>query len=202
MTQFSTKECVIYAVFKSKSQNYEEVTCGCFGHFPVPGRLSTESSRVYGSAHRWILEEGYTTVGKKRAVCCWGSEWYSIFWGSVLVYDDCVIGVVPLEDQDLVYSVLVSILNFHDWASLQNTYFDLKKKLTKEYGKPKKSEETIATPVQSDAEKFQSVIDGWCDYKTTFMTEYGEVDLSIESFEGAPCMIIQYTDLENALKGK
>ena len=175
---------VVLAIFLClgvSAQNHLE-----FMGVPIDGSIKKISQQ--------LTEKGLFSLGEVNDI--------AYFMGTVLGYDDCVIGVVPLEDQDLAYSVLVSILNFSDWASLQNAYFDLKKKLTKEYGKPEKSEETIATPVQSDAEKFQSVIDGWCDYKTTFVTKYGEIDLSIESFEGLPCMIIQYTDEENALKGK
>lgn len=120
--------------------------------------------------------------------------------GSFLGYD-CMIGAVSREGKDLVYSVLACIIPFEDWKTLQSTYFDVKKKLTAEYGNPTEVEEKFLTKPRNDREKFQAVIDEKCIYTASFSTQKGDISVSIEVQEGiGPTVLVQFTDNENTLK--
>jgi hypothetical protein len=103
--------------------------------------------------------------------------------------------------QDLVYSILACIFHFEEWSTLQKTYFDVKKKLTAEYGTPTEVEEKFLITPRNDDEKFQAVVDGKCSYKASFVTKLGDIDISISVTEDlGPTVLVQFTDNENALK--
>ena len=174
--------CIIFAIalfFGATAQNHLT-----FMGVPIDGTIDQFSKRA--------SDKGLTYIQRVGDI--------DFFFGSFLGYD-CVVGSVPLEDQDLVYSVLACIFPFEDWSTLQKTYFDVKKKLTAEYGTPTEVEEKFLITPRNDDEKFQAVVDGKCSYKTTFVTKLGEIDVTIEVTEGiGPSVVVQFTDNENAMK--
>ena len=118
--------------------------------------------------------------------------------GSCLGYNNCIVGVVQSQNEDLVQSVLVCIIEPNDWASLKAVYIDIRKKLAKEYGEPKVVEEMFSTPVKTDQEKYQAIVDGKCSYSASYSTRLGDIDISIENAEGiGPCITVQYSDNVN-----
>ena len=174
--------CIIFAVaLFSCAAAQDHIT---FMGVPVDGTLDQFSKRA--------TEKGLTYVQRVSDI--------DFFFGNYLGYD-CVVGSVPLESQDLVYSVLACIFPFEDWQALQKTYSDVKKKLTEEYGKPKEEEEKFLTSARTDKEKFQAVLDDKCSYKASFVTELGEIDVSITVTEGlGPSVLVQFTDGKNSNK--
>ena len=173
--------CIIFAItmfFGANAQNHLT-----FLGVPIDGTLDQFSERV--------SEKGLTLVQRVNDI--------DFYYGSFLGYD-CIVGAVPREEKDLVYSVLACIIPFEDWKTLQSTYFDVKKKLTAEYGTPEEVEEKFSNSPRNDAEKFQSVIDGKCHYETSFVTKSGNISVSIEVQEGiGPTVLVQFVDDENAV---
>ncbi|MCR4965906.1 MAG: hypothetical protein K6A41_09655 [Bacteroidales bacterium] len=116
-------------------------------------------------------------------------------------YENCVVGVVSREDKDLVYSILVCFVGVEDWSTLNSVYSDLNKQLSKDYGKPTEVVENFLVETHGDDEKFQAVVSDKCEYLKSYATELGEIDITIMNMpDMGPCVIIQYTDNENALK--
>ncbi|MBO4489312.1 MAG: hypothetical protein J5741_06645 [Bacteroidales bacterium] len=151
---------------------------------PIDGTMKNFSQRMTEKGLFFVLEEGGV----------------HLFMGDFMGYKNCVVGVVPLQKQDLVYSVLACVVEAEDWPSLQKIYDDIVKKMKMEYGEPDESEETFLIPVKNDAEKLNAVLNGKCNYMKSFTVKNGEIDVVIENFEDVPCVIVQYTDFENALK--
>ena len=174
--------CIIFAIslfFGANAQNHL-----MFMGVPIDGTLDQFSQRV--------SEKGLTLVQRVNGI--------DFYFGSFLGYE-CIIGAVPREEKDLVYSVLACVIDFEDWQTLQKAYFDVKKKLTAEYGNPEEVEEKFSSSPRNDAEKFQAVIDGKCHYEATYVTKNGEITVSIEVQEGlGPTVLVQYLDDENAVK--
>ena len=174
--------CVIFAItlfFGATAQKHLT-----FMGVPIDGTLDQFAKQVKG--------KGLTHVQRVSDI--------DLYFGSFLGYD-CVVGAVPLEDKDLVYSVLACIFPFEDWSTLQKTYLDVKKKLTAEYGTPTEVEEKFLTTPRNDDERFKAVVDGKCSYKASYTTKLGEIDISIIVNEDTgPTVIVQFTDKENALK--
>lgn len=172
--------CMIFAItmfFSAVAQ--EHLT---FLGVPIDGTLQQFTNRITDKGCVFIQEAGGVNM----------------FFGSYGGYDNCVIGVVPLENKDLVYSVLVCIIGFDDWSTLNKAYSDIKNKLTKEYGKPKEEHNEFSTTVNSDPEKFKAVTAGQCNYTTSFVTKLGNVDLSFENIQDlGPSVVIQFTDNVN-----
>lgn len=174
--------CIIFAItlfFGATAQKHLT-----FQGVPIDGTLDQFSKKA--------SEKGLTYVQRMNGI--------DFYIGSFLGHD-CFVGAVSHENQDLVYSVLACIIPFEDWKTLQSTYFDVKKKLTAEYGTPKEVEEKFLITSRNDAEKFQAVNDGKCNYVTSFVTKNGEISVSIEVQDGlGPTVLVQFTDNENALK--
>lgn len=174
--------CVIFAItlfLGATAQNHLT-----FQGVPIDGTLDQFSKQAKNN--------GLTFVQRVSDI--------DFYFGSFLGYD-CVVGAVPLQDKDLVHSVLACIFPFEDWSTLQKTYLDVKKKLTAEYGTPTEVEEKFLITPRNDDEKFQAVIDGKCSYKASFVTKLGEIDLSITLHESlGPTVLVQFTDKENSLK--
>lgn len=170
----------IASLFSASAQNHLT-----FLGEPIDGTMKQFTQR--------ISNKGLTLVQEVDGV--------NMFLGSYEGYDNCLVGAVPLDDKDLVYSVLVCVFNFEDWISLQKAYLDIKKKLTKEYGKPTEEEETFSIATHNDIEKFQAVISGQCKYEASFETKLGDIEISIVYMPDlGPMVMIQYTDTGNALK--
>ena len=126
--------CIIFAVaLFSCAAAQDHIT---FMGVPVDGTLDQFSKRA--------TEKGLTYVQRVSDI--------DFFFGNYLGYD-CVVGSVPLESQDLVYSVLACIFPFEDWQTLQKTYSDVKKKLTEEYGKPKEEEEKYLRSIRDETRR-------------------------------------------------
>ena len=174
--------CIIFAItlfFGATAQNHLT-----FMGVPIDGTIDQFSKRA--------SDKGLTYIQRVGDI--------DFFFGSFLGYD-CVVGSVPLEDKDLVYSVLACIFPFEVWSTLHKTYLDVKKKLTAEYGTPTEVEEKFLITPRNDDEKFQAVVDGKCSYKASFVTKLGDIDISISIIEDfGPTVLVQFTDNENALK--
>ena len=173
--------CMIFAVTLFCSAIAQEHLT--FMGVPIDGTLQQFTQR--------ITDKGYVFIQEAGGV--------NLLFGSYDGYDKCVIGVVPHEDKDLVYSVLVCIIGFDDWSALNKAYLDIKKKKTKEYGKPTDVSEAFLITTQSDADKYKAIASGQCKYSASFVTKLGDIDISIDNLEDlGPAVMIQYTDNVNS----
>jgi len=120
--------------------------------------------------------------------------------GEFASYKDCVVEVSTMKQKDLVTNITVIFPDCSNWSSLSSNYFNLKDLLTEKYNKPSEATENFQsyTP-DSDGSKFTQVKLGDCKYYSTFVTEKGSIQLSIENERARRCFVkLVYFDKINS----
>lgn len=129
----------------------------------------------------------------------------AVFSGDFAGYKDCSIGVLTLQNQDMVNQVTVFFSDHETWSSLQFQYENLKALLTKKYGAPAEwSERFTSMLITSDYDKISALRSGEYYWYTKFITENGEIRVSLvegmEYHTGRVCLI--YYDKTNTEKAR
>ena len=129
----------------------------------------------------------------------------AVFSGDFAGYKDCSIGVLTLQNQDVVNQVTVFFSDHKTWSSLQSQYENLKALLTKKYGAPAEwSERFTSMAIPSDHGKIYALHSGEYYWYTKFETENGEIRVSLvegmEHYTGRVCLI--YYDKTNTEKAR
>lgn len=128
----------------------------------------------------------------------------AVFSGDFAGYRDCSIGVLTLQNQDVVNLVTVLFSEHETWSSLITQYNRLKLLLSQKYGAPADNTEvfTAEYPPSSDYSKLSALHSGEYVWYTSFETEEGEIRLSIT--EGVSyhtgCVRLTYYDKANTDK--
>lgn len=164
-----------------KSDSSKHLT---FKGVPINGTLAEFTLKMKNS--------GFAHNGTKDGV--------TILEGDFASYKNCVIGVSTLKQRDLVNKIAVIFPDCETWSSLSTNYFNLKELLTEKYGKPSESVEKFQsyTPT-SDGSKMTQVKLGSCKYLTTYETEKGTIQLSIENDGVISCFVkLTYFDKINS----
>jgi hypothetical protein len=121
--------------------------------------------------------------------------------GDFAGYKDCVIGVSTLEQKDLVNKITVLFPDRDTWSSLSSNYYNLKELLTEKYGEPSKILEKFDTsgePTDDGSRMFAVEFDN-CKYQTTYETENGSIQLSIDHHGITSCYVrLSYFDKINS----
>lgn len=106
----------------------------------------------------------------------------ALFEGEFASYKNCTIGVSTLQSKDLVSKVGVMFPDVETWSHLATNYYNLKDLLTEKYGKPSECIEKFQSPAkpEDDDSKMYAVKFDRCKYQTTYVTEKGTIQLSIE----------------------
>ena len=119
--------------------------------------------------------------------------------GDFASYKKCLIGVVTLQQKDLVSKIRVMFPEQSDWASLYGNYSNVKEMLTQKYGAPTEViEEFRDHPgVKDDALKFIYASSGDCNYTTVFKTPSGEISLYLDHAEYTCFVGLSYLDKIN-----
>jgi hypothetical protein len=127
------------------------------------------------------------------------SEGMAILEGEFAAYKNCIVGVSTLKQKDVVSKIGVIFPSRDTWSSLASNYFNLKELLTEKYGQPSESlEEFQSGTPNNDGSKMTMVELGRCKYYTTFETEKGTIQLSIDHDGITSCYVkLGYFDKVN-----
>lgn len=107
---------------------------------------------------------------------------------------DCTIGVLGTEKSHIVYMIAVQFPEKNTWSSLKGQYSDLKEALTLKYGEPTSCVETFDSPYyEGDNYEMQALSLEKCRYTSLFMSDYGNVMLTISD---SKCVTLLYVDNE------
>jgi hypothetical protein len=119
--------------------------------------------------------------------------------GDFASYKKVIIGVVTLQQKDLVSKIKVMFPKQEDWASLYGNYSNLKDMLTQKYGTPTEIiEEFPSHPnLNNETLKFMYVAGGECNYKTIFETTNGKITLSLDHIDSDCFVALSYLDKIN-----
>jgi hypothetical protein len=153
---------VQFSLGQTKSDTSKHLT---FKGVPINGTLAEYVSKMKKS--------GFTAKGTKDGA--------AILEGEFATYKNCIVGVNTLKQKDVVSNIVVVFPNRDDWSSLSSNYFNLKELLTEKYGKPSEVvEEFQSFTPDSDGSKMTLVKLDECKYYTTYETDKGTIQLSIE----------------------
>lgn len=113
---------------------------------------------------------------------------FAIVKGNFASYDDCIVGVV--KKKNAVSQVTVTFPERDTWLSLSSNYFSLKEMLTEKYGKPSDSvEEFVGSAPGDNNTRIYEVKSDRCNYYSTYETEKGSIQLSIEHDGARRCAV-------------
>lgn len=115
--------------------------------------------------------------------------------------NDCSIFLLGTSKNE-IWRAAVASSTHYSWSSLADRYFTLKNMLAQKYGDPISVEEfqVLYTP-NSDSDKWHCVIMDQCNYAATYITENGQIDLSIINYgilAGGAAVMLKYTDQANS----
>lgn len=149
---------------QNKSDSNEHMT---FKGVPIDGTLNDYVVKMKNS--------GFTLVGKENGI--------AMLNGDFAGYKGCVIGVATLKQKDLVSKITVIFPEKSTWSSLSSDYYHLKELLTEKYGEPSDVVEKFDTRIEprDDNAKMHDVGMNRCKYYTTYETDNGSIQLSIEN---------------------
>jgi hypothetical protein len=165
---------------QTKSDTSKHLT---FKGVPIDGTLAVYILKMKKS--------GFTHKGTKDGV--------AILEGDFASYKNCIVGVSTLKQKDLVSKIVVLFPDRETWSSLLSNYFNLKELLTEKYGRPSESvEEFQSYTPDDDGSKLTQVQLGACKYYTTYETEKGSIQLTIENDVITRCFVkLAYFDKLN-----
>lgn len=138
-----------------------------FKGVPIDGTLDEYVSKMKKS--------GFTHIGTENGI--------AMLKGDFAAYKDCIIGVATLKQKDLVSKIMVIFPESDTWSSLSSNYYTLKELLTEKYGEPSEFVEKFDaySEPEDDNSKMHEVLMNRCKYYTTYETENGSIQLSIEN---------------------
>ncbi|POY36414.1 hypothetical protein C3K47_11750 [Solitalea longa] len=111
--------------------------------------------------------------------------------GDFAAFKGCIVGVSTLKQKDLVSKIAVVFPECDTWSSLSSNYFSLKEMLTEKYGQPSDCVEKFQSYSEPDDNyKMYEVQFDRCKYYTSFETEKGSIQLSIEHKGASKCFVM------------
>ena len=128
----------------------------------------------------------------------------AILQGDFASYKNCFVAVLTQNQKDLVSKITVTFPEQDTWSSLSSNFFSLKEMLTEKYGKPSEAVEEFDGPEpNTDNARMHQVRFDNCKYFTTYKTEKGSIQLSIEHDGIRSCNVqLAYYDKINGAKIK
>jgi hypothetical protein len=117
--------------------------------------------------------------------------------GDFAAYKGCTLVVATLENKDLVSRIMVLFPETDSWPFLASNYFNLKELLTEKYGKPSEIVEKFDSysEPKDDNAKMNQVNMNRCKYYTTYETDNGSIELSIENTDYLGGLVsLKYSD--------
>jgi hypothetical protein len=153
---------------------------------------------IDGTLNEYVVKmkkSGFTHKGTENQI--------AILEGDFAAYKGCTIGVATLKQKDLVSYITVIFPESDTWSILSSNYYNLQELLTEKYGEPSESVEkwdTYSNP-NDDGDRMHAVKMDNCKYYTTFETENGQIQLSIDHDNVLSCFVrLTYFDKINSEK--
>lgn len=156
-----------------------------FKGVPIDGTLSDYISKM--------KQNGFTLIKTEDGI--------AMLSGDFAAYKNCIVGVATLKQKDLVSKITVVFPVSDTWSTLWGNYSNLKEMLTKKYQEPTKCVEKFDTYSEpnDDGDRMHAVKMDNCKYYTTYETEKGTIQLSIEHDEVLSCFVmLAYYDKINS----
>lgn len=149
---------------------------------------------IDGTLNEYVLkmeENGFTNIGTEDGTV--------ILKGDFASFKNCIIGVATQKQNDLVSQITVEFPKSDTWSSLYSNYTTLKELLSEKYGKPTEIVEKFQLgSLDNDQIKFSQVRNDGCKYFTTFETDKGKIQLSIDHKGFSSCFVmLSYMDKLN-----
>lgn len=160
--------------------------------------LTFKGVPINGTLDEFVLKmkkSGFTHTTTKDGI--------AILEGDFASYKSCIVGVSNLKTKDLVSKIAVLFPDLDTWSTLSSNYFNLKEMLTEKYGKPSDVVEKFDVPSYSqpkdDQSKMYKVKFDNCKYNSTWQTDKGEIQLSIDHDGVTRCFVkLAYFDKINS----
>lgn len=146
--------------------------------------LSFKGVPLDGTLDNYVMKmklTGFTLVSSNDGL--------AILQGDFAGYKDCYVGVSTLKQKDLVHKIVVNFTDRETWSTLSENYFNLKGMLTEKYGKPAEVIEKFEGYEPRDDMKIYSVKSDKCKYYSTWTTEKGNIQLSIDRNSLLKCFV-------------
>jgi len=156
-----------------------------FKGVPINGTLNEYVSKM--------KQNGFSQIKTEDGV--------ALLRGDFAAYKNCTVGVATLKQKDLVSKITVLFPESDTWSSLSGNYFSLKDMLTQKYGKPSECVEKFDTysKPSDDGDRMHEVKMDRCKYYTTYETDKGSIQLSIEHESVVSCyVVLSYYDKINS----
>lgn len=161
--------------FAQTQVNSESSTHLAFKGVPIDGTLDDYVLQM--------KKNGFNHIGTEDGI--------AMLEGDFASYKKCIVVVATLKQKDLVSKISVMFPEQATWSSLSSDYFILKELLTEKYGKPSDSTEKFdGMQPRDDNSKMYEVQMDRCKYYTTFETEKGSIQLSIEHEGVMRCFVV------------
>jgi len=137
-----------------------------FKGVPIDGTLDEYVSKM--------IQNGFMHSGTQDGL--------AILKGDFASYKNCTVGVSTLKAKDLVNKIIVMLPNVDNWSALASNYFNLKEMLTEKYGQPSDFTEKFDrySEPRDDGSKMNEVLMDRCKYFSSWQTEKGSIELTIE----------------------
>jgi hypothetical protein len=183
MKKIITSLIVAFIALSSFAQIQSSVHLS-FKGVPIDGTLNDYISKM--------KQNGFTHTGTEDGI--------AMLNGDFAAYKNCIVVVATLKQKDLVSKISVIFPESNTWSLLSSNYFSLKEMLTEKYGKPSECVEKFQStygPDDDNSKMFQVKMNN-CKYYTTYETEKGSIQLSIENNEMACYVMLAYYDKINS----
>lgn len=171
---------IAFAQTKSDSSKHM-----AFKGVPLDGTLEQYVSKM--------KQNGFKSISTEDGV--------AMLQGDFAGYKDCYVGVSTLKQKDLVHKIGVLFPEKDTWSTLSGNYFDLKQMLTEKYGKPSDVVEKFDGYIElsDDKSKMHDVRFERCKYYSTWETDKGDIQLSIDHNGTMNCFVkLVYFDKINS----
>ncbi len=148
--------------------------------------LAFKGVPIDGTLDEYVLKmkkNGFVHMGTEDGI--------AMLKGDFASYKNCIVGVVTLKQKDLVSTIKVIFPEWDTWSNLSSNYFSLKEMLTEKYGEPSDCvEKFVGYEPSDDNSKMYAVEFDKCKYYTTFETEKGSIQLSIDHDGVMSCYVM------------
>jgi hypothetical protein len=176
------------------------IVISCFGQIKSDSskHLTFKGVPINGTLDEFVLKmkkNGFTHTTTKDGI--------AVLEGDFASYKSCILGVSTLKTKDLVSKIAVLFPDRDTWSTLSSNYFSLKEMLTEKYGKPSDVVEKFDVPSYSqpkdDQSRMYKVQSDNCKYNSTWHTDKGEIQLSIDHDDVTRCFVkLVYFDKINS----
>lgn len=173
---------VIHCIAFAQEEKHQK-----FNNIPINGEISEIIPQ--------LEEKGFKHLRTKNGIAS--------FHGNLSGYRDIKVYAISLLKENCVYRICAVFGPSVDWDAIENCYNDLKVVLSIKYGKPKRVIEEISSDKQTKSSKFKALINNNCNYVSTFITNEGNINLTIDKYKkDKGAVFLYYDDKINSKKAK